>query len=231
MGVLNVTPDSFSGDGLLARRRSRRARPSTRRGGWSRTARTSSISAARRAARARRGIARRGGRPGRPGDPGRGRGPPGTPLSVDTTSVEVAAAALDAGAHLLNDIWGVADDPAMARLAAERGVPLVVMHNRAEPRYDDVVAEVVDDLAGPSTARERAGVAADDLIVDPGFGFGKTPDHNLALLAGSRRCARSGGRSCWDVAQVDPRRGCSTCPSTSASRRRSRPRPSGSARA
>src|SRR4029077_5617629 len=93
----------------------------------------------------------------------------------------VAEAALDAGAHLLNDVWGVASDPAMVRLAAARDVPLVVMHNRAEARYRDVVAEVVADLRGALERAEAAGVSPERLVVDPGFGFGKTPDDNLAL--------------------------------------------------
>ena len=109
---------------------------------------------------------------------------PATPLSIDTTSPRVAAAALDAGAHLLNDVWGVADDPGMVRLAAERGVPIVLMHNRAEARYRNLVAEVVADLQRALDRALDAGVAWERLIVDPGFGFGKTPDHNLALLAG-----------------------------------------------
>jgi dihydropteroate synthase len=108
---------------------------------------------------------------------------PATPLSIDTTSPTVAGAALDAGVHLLNDIWGVADDPGMVRLAASRGVPLVVMHNRAEARYRNIVAEVVADLQRAIDRALDAGVAWDHLIVDPGFGFGKTPEHNLALLA------------------------------------------------
>jgi dihydropteroate synthase len=111
---------------------------------------------------------------------------PATPLSIDTTSTAVAAAALDAGAHLLNDIWGVADDPRMVRLAAERGVPIVLMHNRAEARYRDPMTEIVSDLQGALDRALDAGVAWERLIVDPGFGFGKTPDHNLALLAGLR---------------------------------------------
>jgi dihydropteroate synthase len=111
---------------------------------------------------------------------------PATPLSIDTTSPAVAAAALDAGAHLLNDIWGVADDPRMVRLAAERGVPIVLMHNRAEARYRDPMTEIVSDLQGALDRALDAGVAWERLIVDPGFGFGKTPDHNLALLAGLR---------------------------------------------
>jgi dihydropteroate synthase len=102
---------------------------------------------------------------------------------VDTTRPAVASAALDAGAHLLNDIWGVAEDDAMSRLAAQRQVPIVLMHNRAEPRYRNLVAEVVADLQRALDRALDAGVPWDHLVVDPGFGFGKTPDHNLALLA------------------------------------------------
>jgi dihydropteroate synthase len=109
---------------------------------------------------------------------------PGTPISVDTTSPGVAAAALQAGASLLNDVWGVADDPGVLRVAAEHGVPIVLMHNRAEPRYRNLLAEVVADLWRAVERALGAGVIWDHLIVDPGFGFGKTPDHNLALLAG-----------------------------------------------
>jgi dihydropteroate synthase len=107
---------------------------------------------------------------------------PEMPLSVDTTEPGVAAAALDAGAHLLNDVWGVADDDAVARVAAERGVPLVVMHNRAEARYTALMAEIVADLQRALERAVRAGVPWERLIVDPGFGFGKAPSHNLALL-------------------------------------------------
>ena len=108
----------------------------------------------------------------------------------------------------VNDVWGVGPDDALARLAAERGVPLIVMHNRAEPRYDDLVAEVVADLRrGASSAPSRAGVPRGlDLIVDPGFGFGKTADHNLELLRRPRRAARPRPADpARHVAQVDPR--------------------------
>jgi dihydropteroate synthase len=108
---------------------------------------------------------------------------PDTAISVDTTSPAVAVAALDAGAHLLNDVWGVSDDPSMARLAADRGVPIVLMHNRGEARYRNLVAEVVADLERALERAQEAGVPWNHLIVDPGIGFGKTPDHNLALLA------------------------------------------------
>ena len=183
MGVLNVTPDSFSGDGLLAA--------------------DDPVAAA--VARAQRMVGEGadlldiGGASSRPGharlDPGEEVGRvvpviravagalPRIPLSIDTTSPAVAAAALDAGAHLLNDVWGVADDPGMLRLAAARGVPIVLMHNRAEARYRNVIAEVVADLQRAIDRALDAGVPWDHLVVDPGFGFGKTPDHNLALLA------------------------------------------------
>ena len=184
MGVLNATPDSFSGDGLLEA--------------------PDPVAAA--VVQARRMVAEGadlldvGGASSRPGhtpvplDAELARvvpivravsaALPGTPISVDTTVPAVAEAALDAGAHLVNDVWGVADDPAMVRLAAARGVPIVLMHNRAEARYRDVVAEVVADLQAALERAIAAGVAWGALIVDPGFGFGKTPDHNLALLAG-----------------------------------------------
>ena len=107
---------------------------------------------------------------------------PDVPLSIDTTKPSVAAAALDAGAHVLNDVWGVAQDDGIARVAAERGVPLVVTHNRAEARYTALMAEIVADLQRALERAVQAGVPREHLIVDPGFGFGKAPPHNLALL-------------------------------------------------
>jgi dihydropteroate synthase len=107
---------------------------------------------------------------------------PDVPISVDTSKAAVAAAALDAGATLLNDVWGVGQDEAMARLAGERQVPLIVMHNRAEPRYVDLMAEVLADLRSALERAGRLGVRRDNLIVDPGFGFGKAPQHNLVIL-------------------------------------------------
>jgi dihydropteroate synthase len=183
MGVLNVTPDSFSGDGLLAA-----ADPVEAAG-----------AEARSMVEAGADLLDIGGASSRPGhvrlapDEETARVVPviravvaelpGTPISIDTTSPAVAAAARDAGAQLLNDIWGVAEDDAMARLAAERGVPIVLMHNRAEPRYRNLLAEVVADLQRALDRALDAGVPWDHLVIDPGFGFGKTPDHNLALLA------------------------------------------------
>ena len=107
---------------------------------------------------------------------------PDVPLSIDTTKAVVAEAALAAGATLLNDVWGVGPDPAMAELAASARVPLIVMHNRDEARYDDVVREVIDDLRRTLDRAEQLGIRPEDLIVDPGIGFGKTADHNVTLL-------------------------------------------------
>jgi dihydropteroate synthase len=94
----------------------------------------------------------------------------------------VAEAAIAAGADLINDIWGVGDDDSLARLAADHGVPLIVMHNRAEPRYRTFLPELVADLQRAIERALRLGVGWDDLIVDPGFGFGKTAEHNLELM-------------------------------------------------
>ena len=184
MGILNVTPDSFSGDGLLAAPDPAGA----------------AIAQARRMVADGADLLDVGGASSRPGHAPIPAGEeiarvvpviravaaelPGTVISIDTTSPAVASAALDAGAHLLNDIWGVGEDQAMMRLAAERGVPIVLMHNRAEARYRNLVAEVVADLERALERAVGAGVPWDHLVVDPGFGFGKTPDHNVALLGG-----------------------------------------------
>jgi dihydropteroate synthase len=108
---------------------------------------------------------------------------PEMPISVDTTKPAVAEAALAAGADLVNDVWAVAPDDSLPRVAAAHAAPLVLMHNRAEPRYEDLVAEVIADLQAAIERAVGAGVAREQLIVDPGFGFGKTPEHNVAILA------------------------------------------------
>ena len=182
MGILNVTPDSFSGDGLIKGADPLRA----------------AVDQARRMVDEGADLLDIGGESTRPGhapvDAAEEIGRvipvvaavhevlPGIPLSIDTTKVVVAEAALAAGATLLNDIWGVGPDPAMAKLAARAGVPLIVMHNREEAKYDDVVGEVVDDLRAALERAERLGIAPEHLIVDPGIGFGKTADHNVLLL-------------------------------------------------
>src|SRR3954447_18815597 len=182
MGIINVTPDSFSGDGLIGGGDPLRA----------------ALDQARRMVDEGADLLDIGGESTRPGhapvdaaaEIGRvipivaavHDAHPDVPLSIDTTKVVVAEAALAAGAALLNDIWGVGPDPAMAELAATARVPLIVMHNRTEARYDDVVREVVAELGTALDRAERLGVPADDLIVDPGIGFGKTADHNVILL-------------------------------------------------
>ncbi len=184
MGILNVTSDSFSGDGLLAA-----ADPAA-----------AALDQARRMVADGADLLDVGGASSRPG-----HAPipldeeiarvvpviraiaaelPGTVISIDATSPAVAEAALAAGAHLLNDIWGVGEDPAMVRVAAERGAPIVLMHNRAEARYRNLIPEVIADLQRALERAVDAGVPWDNLVVDPGFGFGKTPDHNVALLGG-----------------------------------------------
>jgi dihydropteroate synthase len=111
------------------------------------------------------------------------------PVSVDTMRSEVAAAALDAGAALVNDVSGGLADPDMAALVAERGVPFVAMHWRGHSAdmqsravYDDVVDDVRRELEGRVEALVAAGVAPDRLVLDPGFGFAKTAEHNWELL-------------------------------------------------
>ena len=107
---------------------------------------------------------------------------PDMPISIDTTKAAVAEAALDAGADVINDVWGVGPSDALARSAAERGVPYVLMHNRAEARYRSVVAEVIADLQRAVDRAVEAGCAWESLIVDPGIGFGKTAEQNLEVL-------------------------------------------------
>ena len=111
------------------------------------------------------------------------------PVSVDTRKADVARGALRAGAVLVNDVSGLGHDPALAAVVAEAGAALAVMHiqgtpetMQADPRYDDVVAEVIGSLAGSLERAVAAGVPRDRIWVDPGIGFGKTVGHNLFLL-------------------------------------------------
>jgi dihydropteroate synthase len=111
------------------------------------------------------------------------------PISVDTTKAEVARAALDAGADLVNDVSGFGYDPAMATLVASRGVPAVLMHLRGRfaeihraPAYRDVMAEVAGELGAALARAEAAGVPREHTLVDPGIGFSKDPSHSLETL-------------------------------------------------
>ena len=114
----------------------------------------------------------------------------GVPLSVDTTKASVAAAALDAGAVVVNDVSAGRRHPAILEVAADAGAGYLAMHMRGEPatmqddpRYEDVVAEVGDFLVDRLEAARAAGIDDAALAADPGIGFGKTTDHNLTLLA------------------------------------------------
>ncbi|MFN3955523.1 MAG: dihydropteroate synthase [Pararhodobacter sp.] len=188
MGIVNTTPDSFSDGGeahgleaAMARAHAQVAAgadildiggESTRPGAadvpeHEEIARTAPLIAALRAA----GI--------------------NTPISIDTRKAVVAAAALAAGADMVNDVSALSYDPALAAVVADAGVPICLMHARgtpqtmqADPRYDDVLLDVHDMLAGRIEFALSRGIARERLIVDPGIGFGKTLAHNLALLKG-----------------------------------------------
>ena len=178
MGILNVTPDSFAGDGV-----------------------GSDVDAA--LARAERMVAEGadildvGGESTRPGAAAvdvetelarvlpvvrRLAGHLPVPLSVDTAKPEVAAAALQAGAAMINDVHGLRRDPAMARVVARYGAAVVAMANLRGVRYADVVRAVLAQLRESLTVAAAAGIAAEQVIVDPGFGFGPTPGENLELV-------------------------------------------------
>jgi dihydropteroate synthase len=185
MGVLNVTPDSFSDGGLAADPGAAIARgmalfedgadvvdvggESTRPGG----AQIDADTEIRRVVPVIAGL--------------RGRGP--GLLSIDTTKAAVAAAALDAGADIVNDVSAFSYDPDLAPLVARRGVPAVLMHLRGAfasmhqaPSYSDVMTEVVSELRQALGRAEAAGVPAAQVILDPGIGFSKTAAHSLEVL-------------------------------------------------
>lgn len=111
------------------------------------------------------------------------------PISIDTSKASVARAALDAGAAMINDITALEKDPEMAQVAAERNVPVVLMHMRGTPKnmqvnpdYADLITEITGYLSGRIQAAEAAGIQRNRIIVDPGIGFGKTVEHNLMLI-------------------------------------------------
>ena len=195
MGILNITPDSFSGDGLLGVDGGSGERTGS---GGPGDPLEAAVAAGRRMVEEGADILDVGGESTRPGHEPVGAQEerrrvvpviaalraalPDTPLSIDTTKPAVAEAALAAGADLINDVWGVGEDETLVRLAADHCVPLIVMHNRAAPRYTTFLPEVIADLQRALERAARLGVRWDDLIVDPGFGFGKTSEHNLELL-------------------------------------------------
>jgi len=123
----------------------------------------------------------------------------GVPISVDTMKAEVARRALESGATIINDVSALRYDEAMADVVAAAGCPVCLMHMKGQPktmqddpRYDDVVAEVLDFLESRMAFALARGVRDEQILLDPGIGFGKTVAHNLALLAGLDRFASLG---------------------------------------
>jgi len=108
----------------------------------------------------------------------------GVPVSIDTHKAAIAAWALEAGASMVNDVWGLQRDRDMARVVAEHGAPVVIMHNReaADPSLD-IIAEVTDFFSRSLEIAWNAGIPHDRIVLDPGIGFGKTPEQSLACIA------------------------------------------------
>jgi dihydropteroate synthase len=187
MGIVNVTPDSFSGDGLVEEQLTQneivaRAVAQARQfvaegatlidvGGESTRPQFASISAAQELERVLPVISAL-----------YATLPEGIMISIDTYKAEVARPALDAGACIMNDTWALRRDPDMARLAAERGVPVVLMANMRGSQKHEIVSDVVRFLAHSIDLALAAGIAWERIIVDPGIGFGTTPAENLILL-------------------------------------------------
>ncbi len=184
MGVVNVTPDSFSDGGRHFEA-------------------AAAVAHGRRLAAEGAAILDVGGESTRPGAAPvaeaeelrrvlpviEGLAGTGVELSVDTTKVSVARAGLDAGAHIVNDVTALRGDPALADLVADRGARVCLMHMRGDPRtmqddprYDDVVDDVRAFLEQRVAFAVARGIAEESIWVDPGIGFGKTLDHNLELL-------------------------------------------------
>jgi len=185
MGIVNVTPDSFSGDGLGSDA-------------------TAAIARGKRMAAEGADILDIGGESTRPGaepvtlEEELGRVLPvieglvaetSALVSIDTYKSAVAKEALARGASIVNDISGLRFDPELGRAAADSGAAVIIMHIQGTPRnmqenpkYDDIIGEISDYLAEGLRLAANAGVAPDRMVVDPGFGFGKTVEHNLELV-------------------------------------------------
>jgi len=178
MGVINVTPDSFSGDGLGTDIEAAVAQglrfeaegvdildvggESTRPGAGE----TDAAEEMRRVLPVIERLKRQ----------------TTTPISIDTAKAEVASAALEAGAVMLNDVWGLRHDPQMPGVVARFGVPAVVMHNQRGRPFHDVIGDIRDGLEASIALATAAGVPRERLIIDPGFGFGWKEEHNLEML-------------------------------------------------
>jgi len=107
----------------------------------------------------------------------------GTPVSIDTMKAEVADWALSQGAVIANDVWGLQRDPAMAGVVARHGVPVIVMHNRERPDAPDIMADIDAFFARSLAIADKAGIARDNIVLDPGVGFGKTAAQSMTAIA------------------------------------------------
>ena len=178
MGIINATPDSFSGDGLdynvesaveQGLRFQAEGADIVDVGGESTRPGSTAVDAEeemRRILPVIRGLA----------------SSLDIPISVDTYKSAVARAAIDAGASIINDVWGFKHDPDMAALAAKEGVPVVLMHNQNGTDYADLVLDVMGGLRSSLGLALEAGIPVENVILDPGMGFGKTAEHNLEIL-------------------------------------------------
>ncbi|WP_096203224.1 dihydropteroate synthase [Bacillus sp. FJAT-45350] len=104
------------------------------------------------------------------------------PISIDTYKAEVAKQAIEAGASIINDVWGAKADPEMANVAAHYGVPIILMHNRENKNYTDIISDMLNDLEESISLCKEAGVEEKNIIIDPGIGFAKTYENNLEVM-------------------------------------------------
>ena len=178
MGIINVTPDSFSGDGLEYDTDAALAQALLFQadgadiidvGGESTRPGSTPIDAAEENRRVVPVIRRLASRLD-------------IPISIDTYKTEVAREALAAGAAMINDVWGLKHDPSLAALAAREAVPIVLMHNQRGTSYDDLIPDMMASLRRSMQTALEAGVPEENIILDPGIGFGKTAEHNLEVL-------------------------------------------------
>ncbi|WP_243525418.1 dihydropteroate synthase [Bacillus pseudomycoides] len=104
------------------------------------------------------------------------------PISIDTYKAEVAKQAIEAGAHVINDIWGAKAEPKIAEVAAHYNVPIILMHNRENTNYSNLIVDMIADLYESVKIAKGAGVPDENIILDPGIGFAKTPEQNLEVM-------------------------------------------------
>jgi len=207
MGILNITPDSFSGDGLLSP-------PIFEENEGGQGGARAALEQARSFLASGADILDVGGESTRPGSEPLGAEAemervipvvqalsnefPDALISIDTYKAAVAEEALMAGAHFVNDVWALRADPALAGVAAKHNAPVILMHNRSNPasvevraqlgnayigaEYDDLLADVKRELMDSVKLAQQAGIQDERIILDPGIGFGKTVDHNLELI-------------------------------------------------